>query len=330
MEINIDTTAEDYHPIEHKKNKTHVPTYSNRASLLFIEGIILPGLILVALIPRIILAHQLDLVTDEIIYIMGGKAYFPLLLHLQITASQWAFNYEHPPVVKLLIGLSLFLNAHLGSHLSDLFAARIPSLLSGTALIMVIYWLGRAPFGRLVALLAALCLALSPWLVYFSALAYLDMTMTTLITIAYLVLWPATRQPRLYLLSAMLLGLGVASKYTAILAMPGMILFTAYYFVAIRPRLKVEQRPPLPCKWWLTALFLIPVTFFIADPAIWRQPYSLLRQSVHFEWRHSITGHLTFLAGQYGGHIHHWAVLYIVFAKLSIFVTMPAQFFLIV
>src|SRR5206468_477162 len=138
MNMNTDTVGEDFHLTNNRKTKippqTHAETLSNRASHSFIEGIILPGLILVALIPR------------------------------------------------------------------------ITSLLSGTALIMVIYWLGRAPFGRLVALLAALCLALSPWLVYFSALAYLDMTMTTLITIAYLVLWPAIRQPRLYLLSAMLLG----------------------------------------------------------------------------------------------------------------------------
>ena len=329
MEINIDTTAEDYHPIEHKKNKAHVRTYSNRGSLLFIEGIILPGLVLVALIPRIILAHQLDLVTDEIIYIMGGKGYFPLLLHLRFRSNLWLFNYEHPPVVKLLIGLSIFLNAHLGRMLSELFAARVPSILSGTILIVAIYWLGRAPFGRLVALLAALCLALSPWLVYFSALAYLDMTMTALITIAYLILWPAIRQPRLYLLSALLMGLGIASKYTAILALPGMIFFTAYYFIAIRPRLNIKQRPSVPWRWWLTALLLIPVTFFIADPAIWQQPYSLLLQSVLFEWHHSITGHLTFLAGQYGEHVPRWAVLYIIFAKLSIFVTLPAVFFLV-
>jgi Dolichyl-phosphate-mannose-protein mannosyltransferase len=329
MEINIDTTDEDYQPIEREKNKTHVYTYSNRVSLLLIEWIILPGLVLVALIPRIMLAHQLDLVTDEIIYIMAGKAYLPLLLHLRIAADLWAFNYEHPPVAKLLIGLALYLNAHLGRHLSELFAARIPSILSGTTLIVAIYYLGRAPFGRIVALLAALCLALSPWLVYFSALAYLDMTMTALITVAYLILWPAIRQPRLYLLSALLMGLGIASKYTAVLALPGMIFFTAYYFIAIRPRLDIKQRPLVPWKWWLTALLFIPVTFFIADPAIWQQPYSLLLQSVLFEWHHSITGHLTFLAGQYGEHVPHWAVLYIIFAKLSIFVTLPAVFFLV-
>ncbi len=292
------------------------------------EWLILPGLALVALIPRLILARQLDLVTDEIIYIMGGKGYLPLLLHLQITSNVWDFNYEHPPVVKLLIGLAIYLNRHFGGRFSVLFAARTPSIVSGTLLVVAIYWLGRAPFGRASALLAALCLAVSPWLVYFSALAYLDMTMTMLISLAYLLLWPAIRQPRLYVLSAIFVGLGVASKYTAALVIPGMILFTAYYFIAIRPKLPADQRPSVPWLWWLGALIMLPATFFIADPAIWRHPYSLLIQSV-FEWQHSLTGHLTFLAGQYSGHVPHWAVLYIVLAKLSAFVTLPAVFFLI-
>lgn len=333
MNANYDTVAEDSQLKTNKKRQilpqTDAVNHSSRASLLWIEGIILSVLVLAALVPRIMLAHQLDLVTDEIIYIMGGKAYFPLLLHLRFTSNLWSFNYEHPPVVKLLIGFSIFLNAHLGRLLSELFAARFPSILSGTILIVAMYWLGRAPFGRLIALLAALCLALSPWLVYFSALAYLDMTMTALIATAYLILWPAIRQPRLYLLSALLMGLGIASKYTAVLALPGMFFFTGYYFIAIRPRLDIKQRPLVPWKWWSIALLLIPVTFFIADPAIWQQPYSLLLQSVLFEWHHSITGHLTFLAGQYGEHVPHWAVLYIIFTKLSIFVTLPAVFFLV-
>jgi hypothetical protein len=334
MNIISGTVSEDSRKTNNKNielfQQTHAETFSNKVSPPHIEGMIFSGLVLIALIPRVILARQLDLVTDEIIYIQAGKAYVPLLFHLRFNASLWAFNYEHPPVVKLLIGFALYINTHLGSPASDLFAARVPSILSGTALIVAIYWLGRAPFGRLVALLAALCLALSPWLVYFSALAYLDITMTALITVAYLVLWLAIRQPRLYLLSAMLLGLGAASKYTALMALPGMILWIAYYFIVIRPSLVIEQRPPLPWKWWLAAILLLPVTFFIADPAIWQHPYTLLLKSVLFEWQHSVTGHLTFLAGKYGQHVPHWAVLYIIFAKLSIFVTVPALFFLAV
>src|SRR5947209_3701443 len=163
MNTNFTTVINDSHSAATKKKQiflqiSTVP-YKNRALLPFIDGIILAGLALVALLPRVILAHELDLVTDEIIYIMAGKIDFPLLLHLHFQSNLWTFNYEHPPLIKLLIGLSLFLNAHMGSILSELFAARIPSIFFGTALIVVIYRMGHAPFGRLIALLAALCLA---------------------------------------------------------------------------------------------------------------------------------------------------------------------------
>lgn len=293
------------------------------------EGIIVLGLALVALIPRIILATQLDQINDEGIYIVAGKLDLALMAHLRIYSPQWDFNYEHPPLVKLLIGLFIYLNAHLGHPLNELFAARIPSLISGTLLVIAIYWLGRAPFGRAVALLAALCLAVSPWLVYFSALAYLDMTMTMLITFAYLLLWPAIHQPRLYILSAILVGLAAACKYTAVLVIPAMVLFVAYYFLLILPRLPAEQRPPFPWRWWIGAIIIAPITFLIADPAIWPNPVRLLNHSFSFEWHHSIDGHLTFIAGQYSLHIPHWAIFYMVFAKMSAFVTIPAACFAI-
>jgi len=315
------------HPENKKNAPQQVKTRSRPGLQINIEWFILPVLTLVALIPRIQVARQLDLVTDEIVYIMGGKGYFPLILHHNLTSSVWDFNYEHPPLVKLLIGLAIYVNEHFGHITSELFAARLPSILSGTLLIVALYWLGRKPFGRIIALLAALALAVSPWLVYFSALAYLDMTMTALITLAYLLLWYAIRQPRFYVLSAILVGLAGASKYTAVLAIPGMILFTLYYFIALRPRLPQAQQPAIPWRWWLAALLLIPITFLIADPAIWRNPYPLLLRSILFEWNHSINGHLTFLAGQYSEHVPHWAVLYILLAKLSIFITLPAIFF---
>ena len=304
-------------------------TLLTRSRSLVIDRVVLAGLAIAALIPRVILAAQLDMVTDEGTYIKGGQIDLPLLLHFNIAAPQWAFNYEHPPFVKLLIGLCVEMNAYLGNMLGNLIAARLPSILFGTLLVVAVYRLGRAPVGRVVALLAALCLAFSPWLAYFSALAYLDMTMTALITLAYLLLWPAIRRPRLYLLVAALVGLGVASKYTAALAIPGIILFTAYYFFVIRFRLAPDQRPAMPWRWWIAALALAPIVFFIVDPAIWRDPFNLLKQSFSFEWHQSVDGHLTFLAGQYNGHVPHWAILYIIFAKMSIFVTIPAAFFVL-
>ncbi|MBV8694791.1 MAG: glycosyltransferase family 39 protein [Ktedonobacteraceae bacterium] len=291
-------------------------------------GIVL-GLALAAYIPRFLLALRLDIVTDEVVYILGAKRYFPLLLHLRIDASGWSYNYEHPPFVKLLIGLALTCNAALGHPLRELVAARMPSILFGTLLVVALYWLGRDPFGHVVSLLAALCLAFSPWLVYFSTLAYLDMTMTALITIAFLLMWHAIRKPWLYLLAALLVGLAADSKYTAVLAIPGMILFTVYYFFLLRLRLPVEQRPHLPWLWWIGALIASPAVFLAADPAIWPHPIGLLIHSFRYEWDHSRNGHLTFIAGQYSLHVPHWATLYIVFVKISAFITIPAAFFVL-
>jgi hypothetical protein len=324
MDTRIDTTTTDDTLTEKGPARSRT-----RRSLPIIDLIIILALAIVALIPRIILARQLDMVTDEVVYITGGKIYLPLLRHLSIGASGWSYNYEHPPFVKLLIGLSLAFNTLLGHPLSELLAARVPSIIFGTLLIVALYWLGRGPFGRAVALLAALCLAFSPWLVYFSGLAYLDMTMTALITIAALLFWHAIRRPWLYPVAAILVGLAADSKYPAVLAIPGMLLFTAYYFFALRPYLPREQRPAFPWLWWLSAIVLAPLVFLAADPAIWPHPISLLIHSFRYEWNHSYNGHLTFIAGHYNWHVPHWAVLYMVIVKMSAFVTVPAAFFVI-
>jgi len=324
MDITTDNTTQETVP-QVKQQKLR-PT-SPRLMTSLVEGAIVVVLALVAFFPRLLLAMKLDIVTDEVIYILGGKIYFPLLIHLRIGTSQWSYNYEHPPFVKLLIGLSLALNQALGHPLSELLTARLPSILMGTLLIVALYWLARAPFGRVVALAAALCLAVSPWLVYFSALAYLDMTMTALITIAFLLTWYAIRRPWLYLVIALLIALSADSKYTAVLVVPGIVIFTIYYFFVIRLHIPVAQRPRIPWLWWLAAIVLAPAAFLAADPAIWPHPISLLIHSFRFEWNHSHSGHLTFLAGQYNVHVPRWAILYITITKMSAFVTIPAAFF---
>lgn len=329
METGIDNTSQDIPatPLHRPPLRKHRIRFSI-ATLL--DLLLALAVATVALIPRILLALQLDVVTDEVVYILGGKIYLPLLAHLPTYSKHWQYNYEHPPLVKLLIGSSIALNTVLGHPLRELFAARIPSILFGTLLVVMIFVLGRAPFGRVVALLAALCLAVSPWLVYFSALAYLDMTMTALISIAFLLVWHAIRRPWLYLLIALLVGMATASKYTAVLAIPGMALFTLYYFLGIWWRIPKAERPPIPWLWWLGAILLAPLIFLACDPAIWPNPIALLNHSFHFELEHSIHGHLTFIAGHYVLHVPQWSILYIIAAKMSAFVTIPALLFALI
>ncbi len=329
METKIDSAQQDSSP-----PPPNEPPLSTRrvyfSSTILVDLLLVLGVVVSALIPRILLALQLDVVTDEVVYILGGKVYLPLLKILPKYSLQWQYNYEHPPFVKILIGSAIAINAAIGHPLGELFAARIPSILFGTLLVVMIFLLGRAPFGRVIALLAALCLAVSPWLVYFSALAYLDMTMTALISIAFLLVWHAIHRPWLYLLIALLVGLATASKYTAVLAIPGMVLYTLYYFLGIRWRIPKAERPRVPWLWWIAALILAPLVFLASDPAVWPSPLRLLDHSFNFEMNHSIRGHLTFIAGHYALHVPQWSILYIIAVKISAFVTISALLFVFI
>ena len=95
MDTRLDTTTGDDAPLAAEKTQEVLNSGRQRQSTINI--IILIGLLLAALIPRIVLALQLDMVTDEVVYILGGKIYLPLLRHLSVGASDWMYNYEHPP-----------------------------------------------------------------------------------------------------------------------------------------------------------------------------------------------------------------------------------------
>lgn len=283
-------------------------------------------LVLAALIPRLILAIQLDFLSDEPIYMIGGKAYFRLLTHLDFTSPDWRYNYEHPVLAKLLQGISIEILKKFGIS-SPLYTARVPSILLGTLLIPAIYLLGKSIAGRTVAFLAALSLAVSPWIVFWNSTAMLDTTMVTLITLACLVLWHAIRHPRLYALCGILIGLAGASKYTSALLIPGMILFVIYYYGFLRRTRPKDERQPLPWRWWLIGCCLIPVSFFIADPSIWADPLPRLTSSLAFSVAHSEEGHLTFWAGSIRTHVPPWMIFDVVFVKVSSFITIPAILF---
>ena len=80
MNTRLDTTIGEGTPLSSEAARQ----IDNRRRLPASDLIILLGLLAAALIPRIILALQLDMVTDEVVYILGGKIYLPLLQHFSI------------------------------------------------------------------------------------------------------------------------------------------------------------------------------------------------------------------------------------------------------
>ena len=104
-------------------------------------------------------------------------------------------------------------------------AARMTTVLLGTASVLLAYKVGRRFFGREVGLAAAAVLAVSVVHGSYSHVAITDVPQAFFITAAYLPLHGVlTRsRPRDYLLAGVLIGLGMATKYLAILLLPTLL-----------------------------------------------------------------------------------------------------------
>src|SRR5690348_5717135 len=252
-------------------------------------------LFVVAFIPRWSLAHTLDLVTDESTYIRIGRLDYTLLITGHLSSPKWMINYEAPSLPKILMGFGSLWAAQNRSPGDWLIGARIPGVILGALFIVLIYWLARPIFGRLPALFGALALALSPWVAYFSAIAYLDSYLLGFVTLAILITWHAVRHPWLFIVVGALLGLAFDSKYTGAFALLPIAAYLAYYYA-----FRVHRRPP-------KQLLLVPLAallaIYLADPAVWASPLDRLWDGIAFQWNHAARGHSVFLNGRVWDHV---------------------------
>ncbi|MEM2820502.1 MAG: glycosyltransferase family 39 protein, partial [Candidatus Bathyarchaeia archaeon] len=197
------------------------------------RGIIRVGLLsvlvfLAAFIPRFLLIDETSIMTDEPLYVSAGRLYIQGLLSLNFGAEVWQLNAEHPPIAKLLIGASSYIFAPLlgGENVHNMyFAARLAPVTAGTLICIFIYLVGRRHYGEDTALLGALLAAFSPWLIYYSTLAILDIFAAFFLTLTFLLLPLVKGINRHLVLVGIFSGLALGSKGTAIAVFPGIALY---------------------------------------------------------------------------------------------------------
>src|SRR5215212_176377 len=235
---------------------------------------------------RVHAANTLSIDYDEDDYLRAGQEF----AHL-IRTSNWRgildTNYrpEHPPLAKIIIGLSLLsvpekpltpeaaTSAEPNKYLPrDLVrTARMLNTFFGTLTVLLL---------ALVNPLAGLFLAFHTFTIKYVSQIMLEAfpALTSLLTALTYLQWKKRKQPGVsgwLLLSAIFLGLTAASKY--LYCVVGIALLVEWYLVAQEQEsFRMFLRNAL--IWGLLAF----VIFFIFDPYLWPDPIGRLKESIFY------------------------------------------------
>ncbi|MEQ4304966.1 phospholipid carrier-dependent glycosyltransferase [Plantactinospora sp. B6F1] len=175
---------------------------------------------------------------DEPVYVGTAMVY--------LREDSLRYNFEHPPLGKLIIGTGLlFADAHfdpaftgdqgaVGRHLlyesgNDpgrlMLLARLPMILLTLLFGLVVYVFAADLVGRVGGLAALALYAFSPDVIAHGSLATLDVPAAGFLLTSAWLLWRARRRPLRYLpLAATALGAALATRMSALAAVPVLLL----------------------------------------------------------------------------------------------------------
>ncbi len=206
---------------------------------------------------------------DEGIYMTAGQTYWHWVEGAdfkwnRMRQQQWlddhyGYNWEHPPLVKHLAGLSWRIfhrcncpdqpGLHRIGHrvhryekkhktlglLSELQAFRLPTVILTSILVALIYLFGAAAFGRPAGLVAALLYITMPRVFFHSRLAAFDAPVTATMFFAVFAYWKALHKARWAIPAGLLFGVALSTKLNAFF-LP--LLLAVHYAYASRDRFR--------------------------------------------------------------------------------------------
>jgi sugar lactone lactonase YvrE len=247
------------------------------------------GVVGLALFLRLWSALQLPVDFDEPVYLEAAYDYAAALRAGDFNAIiDYPENREHPPLVKLVYGLTLAALGEDPSFTDALFASRIVSAVFGTLAVLLV---------ALVSPLAGGMLAVHTLAVKYTSQAYLEALPHFTSVAAILAFWrfsrPAGDKPPpagqvfslpsspWFWLSALALGLTLAGKY-------------AYFpVVAVIVFLALRSKRSDFSLWALLPYFAAAVLVFWAfNPTLWREPVGRFLESLTFHSQFAQSAHV--------------------------------------
>ncbi len=264
---------------------------------------------------------------DEAAHLAAGHSYF--------ARRDFRLNPEHPPLIKQLLALPLFVGYRIAfnpdpQHWSKgddyligqdllyksilpadriLLLSRLPNLLIGGILVALTGWWAYRLWGNWAAILAMTLACLEPNFVTHSSLVTTDIGVTLVIFLTVYLFWEYLNFPNWWLLAVTGISTGMAllSKFSALLLPPMIALIIAASFLLgsepyLLPLRKTQNRP----TYKLLLMQSVAVLFFIAFFALLTIPSAYFFQGFS-PWLHGLEkflthaqdGHPAFFLGEY-------------------------------
>lgn len=123
----------------------------------------------------------------------------------------------------------------------SVFSTRFLAAVVGTLTILSTYLFAKELFNEKVGLISALLLAVSPWHLQFSRIAFNSILVPFFVTLGLFFLLRSLQKPRLFIVSALVFGLSLYTYAIMKLVAPALLfLFFCFYFKKIRNRRAVH------------------------------------------------------------------------------------------
>ena len=174
-----------------------------------------------ALIPRIIGINRDQMHRDEPVYVRYGFQYIEQIIELNFDRTYWMetyHNFEHPPLAKLLFGMAIYFSKNV---IDPLIAARLVVVIIGSLTVIVLFFFTKELFNRKIAIISALFLSFQSTHIFHSRLAMLDVPLTFFYLLSLFFFYKGIKgNYKHFLISALVLGLAIGTKYTGLLLIP--------------------------------------------------------------------------------------------------------------
>ncbi|MET0385771.1 MAG: glycosyltransferase family 39 protein [Polyangiales bacterium] len=244
-------------------------------------------------------ANTIGLARDEGIYVQAAERYAGWLsllarapgeaLTRNAIDSAFAFNHEHPPLLKLLFGLGHLTQRNLHPFTTDSLAFRFAGMLSAGVLLWVIYLFGTRLYGARAGLFAALIYALLPRPFYHAHLLAFDVPITCVMTASVYTYYRSLESPRGFgPLCGLVFGLALLTKHNSwFLPIMFGVHFTFCGLLEWRSRRRSgERRLTLVPSALLWMALLGPLVFFGGWPWLWHDTLPRLKAYAAFHMHH--------------------------------------------